>query len=155
MLRGAPGRMIQVHVFPDEKRLAADVARAADSVRDSAGSDDELSRAAVEQRLRAWYPRLVIHSRTEFAAIMPSEEVWYVMRDGRVRRPNDRIERLHAALATARDITADADAALIRSRTIASAAGSPRAPRRGAPTATLEPEDGSEPAVGGGQTARG
>jgi len=131
--------MVQLHVFPDEARLAADVAKAADAVDPEARSDRERWRAAVEQRLRTWYPRLVIHSRTDFAAIMPSEEVWYVMRDGRVRRPDDRIERLHAALATARDVTADADAALVRSRGIAAAVGSPRGSARRSATATMEP----------------
>jgi hypothetical protein len=155
MLRAGRGRTIQVHVFPDEKRLAADVVRAADSVAPEAGSDRELSRAAVEHRLRVWYPRLVIHSRTDFAAIVPSEEVWYVMRDGRIRRPDERIERLHAALATARDVTADADAALIRSRSIAAAAGSRRPVRGGAATATLEPGDDPDVAIEDPQTARG
>ena len=134
--------MVQLHVFPDEARLAADVARAAALVDPEAHTDRERWRVAVEQRLRTWYPRLVIHSRTDFAAIMPSEEVWYVMRDGRVRRPDDRIERLHAALATARDVTEEADAALTRSRGIAAAAGSTRGDRRRSATATLEPPTG-------------
>ncbi len=118
----APGRQtVQVHVFPEDRRLTADIARTAADIGADGEPDLAAWRASLEARLRTWYPRLVIHIRAELAAIMPSEEVWYVMRDGRIRSRDDRTDRLHAALATARDMTAQAGEALSRSQEVAAA----------------------------------
>ncbi len=116
----APGHQtVQVHVFPEDRRLTADIARTAADIGADGEPDLAAWRASLEERLRTWYPRLVIHPRAELAAIMPSEEVWYVMRDGRIRSRGDRTDRLHAALATARDMTAQAGEALGRSQEVA------------------------------------
>lgn len=72
----------------------------------------------LEMGLRRWYPRLSIHAQADLASLAPASPVWYAMRDGRVHGEDPRIDRLHAALAAARDVTADADAAIYRSRSI-------------------------------------
>jgi hypothetical protein len=141
------GSTIALHVFPDDPRLWRDISRVADRMGPDEVADPERLRSAIETALRAWYPRLTIHTRTDIAALMPSDEVWYVMRDGRVGRPDERIDRLHAALATARDITEEADAALSRSHQIAATIGSTRGSRRGSAAATLE-----RPATADGDT---
>jgi hypothetical protein len=119
-IRAAHGRRIVVRLFPEAARLARDVSRAAAEVGDAA--TEEALRAALEQRLRAWYPRLTIHERTELAALDLEEPVWYVMRDGRVHLPEPRIDRIHDALAVARDVTSEAAETIARAQEIVAAA---------------------------------
>ena len=158
-IRLADGSSIELRVFPDDPRLSRDVQRvaAARLVEDS-GDRDRL-RAAIERSLRAWYPSLAVHERTDFAAILPDDEVWYVLRDGHVGPHDERRDRLHAALSTARDVAAQADATLNHSQQVAAevehdtAAGgrrprpsseiNPLGTRRQGTTMATEPEAGA------------
>lgn len=117
------GRRLVVRVFPADRRLVADLQRVAARVLGSCATDSAF-RDALEAGLREWYPRMAIHPQADLASLLPSERLWYAMRDGRVHRRDARLERLHSALATARDVTEVADAALCRSRTLRVAAGS-------------------------------
>jgi hypothetical protein len=106
--------LIIVRVFPEDRRLAEDARRVALAAAPDATDVDGL-RQGTETGLRAWYPRAAIHVREDLAALNTVETLWYVMRDGRVH-PDARRDRLHNALATARDVTAEATQALLRSR---------------------------------------
>ena len=115
VLDGPGGASIFLRIFPEEARLAEDARRAAEGLGDQASSLDEL-RAQLEKRLRAWYPRLAIRAREDLASLSQAEHVWYVLRDGRVHGPEPRLDRLHAAMATARDVKSDAARAIERAR---------------------------------------
>lgn len=117
MLSSPDGRGPVVHLFPADPRLAADVRRVAESIA-RAPDDDDAFLEELEMGLRKWYPRLSIHAQAELASLAPASRVWYAMRDGRVHGEDPRIDRLHAALAAARDVTEDAGAAIVRSRSI-------------------------------------
>jgi hypothetical protein len=110
------GRII-VRVFPPDRRLADDIRRVGLAVLGTSADDAGL-RHNLETGLRGWYPRLTIHEQEDLASLLPEDRTWYAMRDGRVHQPDPRIDRLHAALANARDLTEEADSALDRSRTI-------------------------------------
>jgi hypothetical protein len=115
-----PGsRPILVRTFPAERRFADDVRRVAADA-STPPCTDEVLRSRIESALRAWYPRLTIHARTDFGALDQAEILWYALRDGRVRPEEPRTDRLHAALATARDVTDEAEAALRHARETAS-----------------------------------
>src|SRR5215207_6777855 len=136
-IRLANGSSIELRVFPDEPRLLLDVQDVVTAHVAEADGDPDQLRSTLQGALRAWYPRLEVHERTEFASLVPSDQVWYVIRDGRVRAPDRRTDRLHAALATARDRTAEADAALARSQRVIAGATTRR--QRGmSATPTLE-----------------
>lgn len=113
-LQGAGTSTIVIRVFPSDPRFAADVRRLAGELEPR--DDDESLRRQLEARLRGWYPRVTVHERTEFGAPSHSERLWYVLRDGAVRPPNPGRDRLHAALAAARDLTADSEAVMDHAR---------------------------------------
>lgn len=139
----AQGGRIVVRLFPEAARLASDVKRAAAEVAD-AKTDEEL-RHALETRLRTWYPRLTVHPRTDLAALALQEVVWYVMRDGRVHPTDPRIDRMHDALAVAREVTSEAGEAIARAREVVGAAAgavSRRASGGTDPDHDVEPADG-------------
>jgi hypothetical protein len=119
----ADGASIRIRVFPSDPRFAEDVRRVAGELASPDGlgpsDDDETARRLLESMLRGWYPRATVHERTEFGAPSHSERLWYVLRDGGVRPLNPRRERLHAALATARDLTAESEAVIDESRDLA------------------------------------
>lgn len=79
------------------------------------GLADDAARVHVEQDLRRWYRSLQIHERDDLGGY-PSDpvRVWYVYRDGRVRRQNSTRDRLYRALADART-TSDVSAHAIAS----------------------------------------
>jgi hypothetical protein len=59
--------------------------------------------ADIEQRLRRWYRSIEIRPRDPLGGYDDDPTaVWYVYRDGRIRARNERLERLYAALASAR-----------------------------------------------------
>ncbi len=113
-LPGTGMATIALRVFPADARFADDVRRVAAALGSS--EDDEALRRRLESMLRGWYPRATVHERTEFGAPSHSDRLWYVLRDGGVRAPNPRRERLLAALSTARDVTADADVVMDHAR---------------------------------------
>ena len=95
------GRRITIRPFPDEPGFMADIRRLAIAVGPSAATEAEL-RDLLETALRARYPRLVIRARDSLATLAGDDQVWYVLRDGRVGRPNERLSRLHPSPADAR-----------------------------------------------------
>ena len=127
---GPEGARIVVRVFPQDRRLAEDIRRVGLAALGASADDAEL-RLRIERGLRGWYPRLSIHEQEQLASLLPHERTWYAMRDGRVHQADPRIDRLHAALATARDLTAEADSALGRSRAIQTEVVGGRPGRRG------------------------
>ena len=108
-------RPVLVRAFPAERHFADDVQRIVLELASEAGDDDTI-RERLETTLRAWYPRLSVHERTDFGALDGAEMVWYVLRDGRVRPDDPRIDRIHAALATAREVSDDAETAIRHAR---------------------------------------
>jgi chromosome segregation ATPase len=105
---------ITIRVFPADPRFAADVRSVVGEL--PLSDDEEAGRRRLESLLQRWYPRTRVHERTEIGAPLLSERLWYVLRDGGVRPREPRTERLLSALATARDVTADAEARLERAR---------------------------------------
>lgn len=123
------GERIAIQIFPHDRGFARDVARALKAIGPSPASElDAL--ASLRKVLRAWYPRLEIHPREALAGLAPHERLWYVLRDGRVRRADDQTNRLHAALSNARQTSADSDTAVAHARAALDFAGQPR-PGRG------------------------
>ena len=133
------GTTVVVHVFPDDPRLLQDVRRTALAMQADV-ADAEGLRDAVERGLRPWYPRLTISERDDLARLNDPEHVWYVMRDGRVRRPREQIDRLYSALATARDTSEQASEALRRADAAIQTARHPRPSGAGAAGPTDGPE---------------
>jgi hypothetical protein len=109
---------VTIRVFPAEQRLAKDVGRAVGQVAGSATDAEDLL-VRLQNALRAWYPRMTIHERLEFGALDGAEPLWYALRDGRIHPDDPRKDRLHAALATARDMTEEASLNLDRARVLA------------------------------------
>jgi hypothetical protein len=118
----ADGASIVVRVFPEDRRLAEDVRRAigAATPREKSAED---ARTTLEAALRAWYPRLRIRPREDLASLSEAEHVWYVMRDGRIHAPEPRLDRLHAALANARDVRTETGDVLTRARELVGVLG--------------------------------
>ena len=110
------GTTVVVHVFPDEPRFARDVQRVLLAVSPSAGTEADLRRMA----LRALH----------------AERLWYVFRDGQVRRPNATVDRLHRVMADARETETGAQLAMDHAAASLELARRPR-PGRGA-TVTRE-----------------
>ena len=129
------GTTVVVHVFPDEPRFARDVQRVLLAVSPSAGTEADLRRMAL-RALRAWYPRVAIHPQDALAALVHAERLWYVFRDGQVRRPNATVDRLHRVMADARETETGAQLAMDHAAASLELARRPR-PGRGA-TVTRE-----------------
>jgi hypothetical protein len=112
-----PGQTpIAIRVFPADPRFADEVQRVVDALAPS--EDGAAVRRRIETELRRFYPRTTVHERTDFGAPDYADRLWYVLRDGRIRTPDPRIERLLSALAVARDVKADAVAAVDRAREV-------------------------------------
>jgi len=114
------GTVVVVHPFPEDAHVAADIERVATRLAAVEPRLTEL-REELEATLRAWYPRIAIRPREELATLSHAEHVWYAMRDGHVHTPDARLDRLHAAMATARDTREDANDAIARARDIVGA----------------------------------
>jgi hypothetical protein len=85
---------------------------------------NDLARQELERDLRRWYRSLQIHDRDDLGGYPDDpSHVWYVYRDGRVRRGNPLRERLYAALATARSTRETTEHSIESARRTAVAAG--------------------------------
>jgi hypothetical protein len=122
----ADGTTVVVRTFPEDPHVAADVLKVVSMIA-TPGSRPPQLLEELERGLRAWYPRMRIRPREELASLSQTEHVWYAMRDGRVHPPDSRLDRLHAAMATARDVTSDADHAIARARELVGSASAKRA----------------------------
>jgi hypothetical protein len=125
----ADGASIIVRVFPEDRRLADDVRRAVRAATPRERSPED-ARTSLESTLRAWYPRLRIRPREDLPSLSEAEHVWYVMRDGRVHAPEPRLDRLHAAMANARDVQSEAAEVLTRTRELVGVLAGDTATRR-------------------------
>ena len=86
--------------------------------------DPEFGPAVLQQRLRHWYRSLEVRERSVLGGYPDDPtRVWYVYRDGRIRRRNDALERLYGAIAAARATERTTEAAIARSRVIARLGG--------------------------------
>jgi hypothetical protein len=128
---------IVVRTFPEDPRMAADMRRIADDLAARASGLEDLRRT-LELQLRSWYPRMTIRPREQLASLSESEHVWYAMRDGHVHPPNERLDRLHAAMADARDVRSDSAEAMHRAKEL-TGSGAVRPGSR-----TLEAERGEQ-----------
>jgi hypothetical protein len=119
---------IQIRTFPSGD---ADFARATHSALDRSVPDatDVRSLASVvDRRLREAYPNSRIVPQDEMGRLGKGEQLWYVYRDGRVRPPDERRERLYRVVGEARRTVAAAETTLDHSRAIAREAGFDGAP---------------------------
>ena len=85
------GARITVHAFPNDARFIRDIATVLDEQAFSGDSAEGLP-DRVRQALRAWYPQLEIRVRDDLASLSDLDRVWYVLRDGRVGVPHDRLD---------------------------------------------------------------
>ena len=74
---------LSARIFPADGRLAQDLRRITEQLDPTLWTPAELP-VEVEARLRLSYPRLIIRRREQLASLSETEDVWYVMRDGRV-----------------------------------------------------------------------
>lgn len=149
-VRGPDDVQILLHAFPNDQRFARDIQRAALAVGTTAADQAEF-RDLLQHALRAWYPRLEVRARDKMAAVSGDPMIWYVLRDGRVAPPRERLDRMHAALSDARATSADSERALERAEAVLAIARAPRthgrerrAPERSAPAPA---ESRSEPSA--------
>jgi hypothetical protein len=78
---------------------------------------DELARTHAEADLKHWYRSLQIRERDDLGGYPDDPiRVWYVYRDGRVRRQNPIRDRLYDALATARSTRTTSEDAIASAR---------------------------------------
>jgi hypothetical protein len=133
-------------VFPsDDPALVRDVRDAIQRLPEALAED--VARANAQHDLRRWYRSVVIHERDAFGAYPDDPTtVWYVYRDGRVRRPNDGLDRLYAALASARTTCAASAQAIATARTLARTV---RAGDRPGPRQAADPVIARRPAPSG------
>jgi hypothetical protein len=97
----APGHLRLICFPTADRSFREDVDRAIAGV-PWEGTPAEL-RDRLLEALRTWYPAAEIAFQDELAQLeMQPIRIWYVYRDGRVLPPDERRERLYAALASAR-----------------------------------------------------
>ena len=114
---------LRLLVFPvDDESLRRDVDAAVRRLPEDLSEAD--ARAAVQHDLRRWYRSLSIHERDALGGYPDDPaRVWYVYRDGRVRRHDAQLDRLYVALANARLTCASSEAAVAGAQAAARAAG--------------------------------
>src|SRR4051812_31565394 len=108
---------VRILSFPvDDDALRAEVERAL-AVLPATGA----TAAELETALRPWYRSVQVRARNPLGgyADEPSE-VWYVYRDGRIRRRNESLDRVYAVLATARSTRRSSEELLAAARRTAS-----------------------------------
>ena len=122
------GTTIFLRAFPQIGAFARDIRRVL------AAQSPELTEQEllleIQARLRRWYPRLAIHRREELATLAAHERLWYVFRDGQIRKANAVADRLHKAMSEARDTEDGTRRAIEHSRASLDLARKPRGPRR-------------------------
>jgi hypothetical protein len=104
------------HAFADEVRRV--LAAEAETVR-----DEETLREATIAGLRRWYRSVAIVVQDDVARMDPDTRLWYVYRDGKLRRLNPELERLYGALDSARRIERESDLILNDAAATARSAG--------------------------------
>jgi hypothetical protein len=114
---------LRLLVFPvTDSALRDEVHEAVARVSDELPND--IARLQVERDLRRWYRSLQIRERDDLGGYPDDPiRVWYVYRDGRVRRQNPVRDRLYDALATARTTRITSEGAIDSARRTATEAG--------------------------------
>jgi hypothetical protein len=123
-----PGH-IRLHVYPAaDSTLKTDVEREFASL--PGGVPDAALRELLLQRLRPWYRLIEIVIQEDLAHLsVDPTRTWYIYRDGRIRTPNRRRDRLYAALASARQSVDESGHVLEDAQAAARIAGyGPRTP---------------------------
>jgi hypothetical protein len=139
-------RDLRLTCFPSaDHAFREDVVRAAEDLPEDA--PDSVRRDRLVASLRPWYRKVEIVFQDELAHFeLQPIHTWYVYRDGRVRRADERRERLYAALASARRTINASRSALDDARVLVRAAGYREdGPARFA-DAERDPDDVAEPA---------
>jgi hypothetical protein len=114
---------VVVRCFPSADHAFARAAHEAlETIQGRSGARATLQ-AAVDGELRTIYPNSRIVAQDVMATIGQPVVIWYAYRDGRVRKPDPRRDRIYAAVATARDTVKDSRAVMDNSRSIARSAG--------------------------------
>lgn len=86
--------------------------------------DDEARLRALRDHLRRWYRAVEVRCRSELGGYDGEPiSVWYIYRDGRVRIPNQNLERLYRALGSARQTCRTSAAAIDSAWSVAERAG--------------------------------
>ena len=127
-------RNVRVLVFPaDDAALRGEVEHTLDRLPEGGSDDQQVETLRAE--LRPWYRSLSVHVRDSFGGYDGDPvPTWYVYRDGRVRRPDARLERLYRAIAVARETCRSSETAIATSLSVAELAGFRDAVRRPAPS---------------------
>jgi len=114
---------LRLLVFPaDDKGLLRDLDAAVGRVPPEATEDEAM--AAVQQDLRRWYRSLTVRERDSLGGYPDDPaRVWYVYRDGRIRKHDAGLNRLYRALSEARVTVASSEAAVAGAHAVARAAG--------------------------------
>jgi hypothetical protein len=114
---------VQVHVFPaGDAALLREVERALADLDETRPERDQ--KAFVESSLRRWYRTVSIRTRDSIGGYPDDPTiVWYVYRDGRIRRHNPARDRLYAAMGAAIETCRDSESAISAARAVASFAG--------------------------------
>lgn len=114
---------LRLLVFPvDDEGLRRDVEATVDRLPDDLSPS--AAREMAQAELRRWYRSLSIRERDTLGGYPDDPAVvWYVYRDGRVRRQKPELDRLYRALAAARTTCETSEAAVERAQTAARAAG--------------------------------
>jgi hypothetical protein len=136
LLNAPDGSVVRIQVIPPDDGVARELTRAWVRLAPDR-TDVGTFRQDLQAVLRRLYPLLVLQPQDRFATVS-DDEVWYCFRDGRVRSPNDRREDLYAALADARETTANVRETMGRSLATLEQATRPR-PARSRPTETADP----------------
>src|SRR5919112_4592985 len=103
-----PDRLnLRVLVFPaDDLPLRGEVERALQDLSRGDITASDLTPETLETRLRPWYRSVQVRIRDPLGGYADEPTVvWYVYRDGRIRRRNEPLDGLYSALADARSTT--------------------------------------------------
>ena len=114
---------VRVLVFPaDDVALRREVDKALQDLPGNLPEPDVL--AALASALKPWYRAIQIRVREDLAGYDDDPtRVWYIYRDGRIRRRNEQLEQLYGALAGARDTVRSSQRVLEETRSVARRAG--------------------------------
>jgi hypothetical protein len=114
---------VRVLVFPaDDVALRREVDKALQDLPENLPEPDVL--AALASALKRWYRAIQIRVREDLAGYDDDPtRVWYIYRDGRIRRRNEALEGLYGAMAGARDTIRSSERVLEETRSIARRAG--------------------------------
>jgi hypothetical protein len=150
--REQPSERPRSRVPADDIALRREVDKALQDLPGNLPEPDVL--AALASALRPWYRAIQIRVREDLAGYDDDPtRVWYIYRDGRIRRRNEELEHLYGAMAGARDTIRSSERVLEESRTITRGAGY-RDRLAGPPERSVDAPTARETVVAGETTHR-